>query len=212
LRRILKRLEKPAILYHLHQGPSTRIVWLAGELGIPLQVREVSPEQSQQSQRSLGKGGMVTTFIDENLHLLESGAILIYLLEKYDTNGTLTPPIGSKERAIFFKFLFYTSSTADHLIFNSYKEMFVVSSSESNTELIRTNKTIWDEEVALELEKELQQKKYICGDNFNAADIMIGWTLFTASSLNWLEGHEILQRYLDLLSSRPAFQRSFLSQ
>jgi len=201
------------VLYHLHQGPSSRVIWLCGELGIPLNIKEVSPSMnSHDSERSLGKGGIVTKFIDGDLELLESGAILLYLLDKYDKQGCLSPRIGLKERAIFYKFFFYTSSTADHLIFSTYKELFVVPYAQSDQELIKINKTLWEEEVALEFTKELGTKKYICGDYFTAADVMVGWTLLTASLLGWLEGHQILSKYLETLSLRPSFQRAFLSQ
>jgi glutathione S-transferase len=88
--------------------------------------------------------------------------------------------------------------------------MFVVSDQTNNKELIHLSETQWNEQVALEYEKELQKNPYICGTQFTAADIMVGWTLFIASLLGWLDNHPILQKYLKSLSSRPTYQRIFL--
>jgi glutathione S-transferase len=207
--------EAPPVLYHLHQGPSTRIVWLAHELGFPLDVKEVQPtnnlRQSQHTERSLTRGGMVTTLEHGDLRLLESGAILMHLLDRFDTRRILNPTEKSNERAIFYKFLFYCG-TVDLLVFTSYKEMFVNSEADSNKSLIQTNEAQWHEEIALEFERQLEKQRYICGDTFSGADIMMGWVLFTASLLGWLDKHPTLQQYLARLSSRPAFQRAFLSQ
>ncbi len=68
----------------------------------------------------------VTSYTEGDLVLLESGAILMHLLEKHDAIGLrLTPTVGSRERANFIKFMFYASSTADHLLFSSYRYFLI---------------------------------------------------------------------------------------
>eukprot|EP01118_Nematostelium_gracile_P003326 TRINITY_DN137_c0_g1_i1.p1 TRINITY_DN137_c0_g1~~TRINITY_DN137_c0_g1_i1.p1 ORF type:complete len:383 (+),score=87.74 TRINITY_DN137_c0_g1_i1:76-1149(+) len=207
--------EETPVLFHLYQGPSSRIVWLANELGIPLNIKEVKPtdlRESQKLERSLPKGGIVTTLHHQGLQLLESGAILLYLLDRYDTQNLLSPIKGSKERALFYKFLFYAGSTVDHVVFNSYKEQFVVPADQQDEEKAEAFHNQWEEEIALEFESQLSGQPFICGSSFSVADIMIGWSLFIASLLGWLENHPILQQYLDNLSQRPAFQRAFMTQ
>jgi len=63
------------ILYHLSEGPSTRVLWLSYELGIPMSVIDHHPnlidlQQSGETERSLGKGGVVTTYVEGDLELL----------------------------------------------------------------------------------------------------------------------------------------------
>jgi len=70
-------------------------------------------------------------------------------------------------------------------------------------------KHIWDSDVAPHITSELSKSKFVCGDQFTAADIMVGWSLYTAHLLGWLSSHPTLQQYLSRLSKRPAFQRTF---
>ncbi|MEM8769229.1 MAG: glutathione S-transferase family protein, partial [Pseudomonadota bacterium] len=49
---------------------------------------------------------------------------------------------------------------------------------------------------------------YLVEDQFTAADIMMGFTLFAASTLNVLDDLPQLNEYLARITARPAFQRS----
>ncbi|PRP79852.1 hypothetical protein PROFUN_12464 [Planoprotostelium fungivorum] len=198
------------LLFHKKEAPSTRVLWLATELGVPLKIKEVveAPKSLRKStEMAMTKGGLVTSYVEGHLTVLESGAILMYLLDKHDSQGRLSPAPGTRERALFYKFFFYSASTADHLLFEAYKLMYV-DEDEENEELERL-KNGWDNDVAANFERELEGKKYICGDQFTAADIMIGWTLFMANLLGWLEGHPELVNYLGRLSRRSAYQTAF---
>lgn len=205
------------ILYHLSEGPSTRVLWLSYELGIPMSVIDHHPnlidlQQSGETERSLGKGGVVTTYVEGDLELLESGAILMHLLETRDIRGILIPKIGTLERSIFHKYFFYSSSTADHLLFQSYKLVFVSDEGELGLLKIAKNKRQWDEEISQEFEKQLKHYRYLCGNKFSAADIMVGWTLYIANLLGWLNEHIILKDYFEMLLKRPAFQKALYSK
>jgi len=199
------------ILYHKKEAPSTRVLWLANELGIPLKIKEVGTEAPKSLRKStemaMAKGGLVTSYVEGQLTVLESGAIIMYLLDKHDTEGRLSPLPGSRERALFYKFFFYSASTADHLLFQAYRLLYV--DDEEGSEEVERLKNSWDNDVAANFERELDENQFICGERFTAADIMIGWTLFMANLLGWLEGHDQLREYLGRLSRRSAYQSSF---
>jgi len=206
--------KKLPILHHLHESPSTRVLWLAAELGIPLEVKEskIDPSplrRSQSTEFSVHEGGMVASYEEEGLEMLESGAIVMHLLEKYDTLRSLSPTEGTKERANFLKFFFYAASTGDHLLVDAYKSYYVT---HSNDETLENNRQQWDNSVALQFEEQLIQYPYIAGDKFTAADVMVGWTMYIANLLGWLDGHPELLKYLNKLHQRPAFQRAFSSR
>jgi glutathione S-transferase len=63
-------------------------------------------------------------------------------------------------------------------------------------------------EVALVLGRALADKPFILGEQFSAADVMIGSTLGWAQFMGILDGHAELQAYVQRLSERPAFQRA----
>jgi len=198
------------LLCHKNEAPSTRVLWLANELGVPLRVKEIveAPKNLRQStEMAMAKGGLVTSYVEGQLTMLESGAILLYLLEKHDHEGRFSPPAGTQEKAIFHKFFFYSASTADHLLFQAYKLLYV--NEDEDTEEIERLRNSWDNDVALNFESQLTGNNYICGDKFTAADIMIGWTLFMANLLGWLEAHPVLFAYLGKLQRRPAYHSAF---
>jgi glutathione S-transferase len=204
-------------LYHLHEGPSTRVLWLCHEISLPIEVKDV-PSGSPSLKRSLNtelpgsRGGAVTTLIEsDGTTMLESGAILLHLLEKHRPDSILLPKIGTPERALYHKFLFLTASTVDHLLFDAYKLMFVTHTASESDATLRTAKAQWDSVFAREYEKELDKHMYICGDEFTVADIMVGWSMHFANLLGWLEGHPTLQAYLNSVSQRPAYRSLLMS-
>jgi len=199
------------ILYHIREAPSTRVIWLCRELGIAVDVREVNLQPSLKMAKStelpISKGGLVTSFIDQNNFLYESGAIITYLLEKHDPYNLLSPKINSPDRPKYLKYFFHVSSTIDHLLLSSYKKIFVENS--PNNELVTENHNQWNS-VALELTKELKTTQYIVGNNFSACDIMLGWALYMAELLNWLKDYEHLAKYYhENLEKRSAFRAAF---
>ena len=66
-------------------------------------------------------------------------------------------------------------------------------------------------DVAVVLSNALTSKPFLLGEQFSAADVMIGSTLAWAQFMGLLEGHPTLIEYVQRLSSRPAFQRAWSS-
>lgn len=57
------------------------------ELGIPYTVKKLSSnEQKSDAYLSINPNGRIPSIIDKNLHVWESGTILLYLAEKYRQN------------------------------------------------------------------------------------------------------------------------------
>jgi len=210
---------KAPTLYHVREAPSSRVIWLASELGIPLKVLEIessipktsatSLRESQGIERASSKGGIVASYSEGEISILESGAIVMHLLEKHDSFEKLIPKKGTQERSKFHQFFFYSTSTMDHLLLESYKHMFVVKQGQISEEIVDANKKLWDENIVGDLTKELKNGKYICGHHFTAADIMVGWSCYTANLLGWLDPHPELKNYFERLTQRPAYLRCF---
>jgi len=199
----------PPVLYHVHEGPSTRVAVVAAFLGIPLQVKLVSPDVNN-TEFSADKGGVVTKFVDGKLLLLESGSTVMHLIEKHD-NGKLLDPFvrGSDERAKYLQWFFYSSSTMDHLLFEAYKQLFVLADDRQDAEKVESLKETWFTQVVVELEGVLSKSKYVCGDVFTGADIMLGWSVHFAQTIGWIDGHPILIQYLARLHGLEPFHRAF---
>eukprot|EP01114_Cavostelium_apophysatum_P010230 TRINITY_DN2372_c0_g1_i1.p1 TRINITY_DN2372_c0_g1~~TRINITY_DN2372_c0_g1_i1.p1 ORF type:complete len:365 (-),score=72.12 TRINITY_DN2372_c0_g1_i1:52-1146(-) len=204
-------------LYHIPEAPSVRVIWICAELGVPIRIKEAKPSASpslRKSSQSIStvKGGLVTSFVEGDVTILESGAIVFYLLEKYDHLHKLSPPLGTPERAKFLKFFFHLSNTVDNIVFDAYKHAYVLRDEQDGVDhegAVLSSQEIFDQFVVSEFQDQFKNHSYICGDNFSACDIMAGWTLFVANLLGWLDSYPFLKQYLDRISKRGAAQKAF---
>ena len=194
----------------LHAAPRTRtvrVVWLLEELGLPCEL-EVVDFQPTTSSFFIQKTptGKLPTLEDGDAVICESGAIIEHILENYG-DGRLAPPPGSPERPYFLQWLHYAESTAfaplgvviwltvyrqdaaDH------PELVADARQRAATAFSYVNET-------------LRENDYLTGEEFTAADIMMGFTLFAAQTLGVIDDYPALSAYLQRISARPAFGRT----
>ena len=63
------------------------------------------------------------------------------------------------------------------------------------------------QEVAKVIADGLGKGPYLLGEQFSAADVMLGSTLAWASFMGLLDGQPVLATYVERLTQRPAYQR-----
>jgi len=195
-------------LYYAPLTRAIRIVWLLEELELPYQLERVEflpPQKNFFSQKTpLGK---LPTIEDGEVVMCESGAIVEYILERYGA-GRLAPPIGSPARAAFLQWLHFAESTA-------FPPLGIIvwltryrGDAEQQAALLEDART--RAEAGLDfLQRGLGSKRFLLGDGFSAADVMMGFTLAAARALGVLDDrHPVLNEYLARLQARPAFQKA----
>ena len=195
-------------LYFAARTRAVRIVWLLEELGLDYELERAEfnpPATAFFSQATpLGK---FPTLVDGDLIMCESGAIVEYILEEYG-EGRLAPVIGSPERAAYLQWLHFAESTA-------FPPLGII------VWLTRYRGGRDDEASLLEdarlraasaiefLEKRFGAKAFVVGDEFSAADIMLGFTLAAAKALGVLDDRfPRTGAYFDRLTARTAFQKA----
>ncbi len=195
-------------LYFAPMTRSVRILWLLEEMGVPYELERVDflpPAKNFFAQQTpLGK---LPTIEDGDVVMCESGAIVEYILERYD-DGRFAPPVGSPERAAFLQWLHFAESTA-------FPPLGIVVWLTLYRDDADQHQTIVDEARARAsmsfafLEREIGEKTYLLGDDFSAADIMFGFTLGAARMLGILDDrYPKTSAYLARLEERPAFQKA----
>ena len=192
-------------LYYAPRTRAVRVRWLLEELGLPHELRRVAfkpPTKPFTQDVPLGK---IPVIEDGDVTICESGAIVEYVLERYG-NGRLAPAIGSPLRGEFLQWLHFAEATAFpplgiivwHTLFRQDADQVpsVIASARERAD------------AALEfVEKALAGKTYLLGDDFSAADVMMGFTLAAARDLGVLdERYPLLNTYLVRLEARPAFR------
>ena len=112
-------------MIQLHYFPSNASMaphLLLQELGVPFDLkyvdRDAGAHQSAEYLK-LNPNGQIPVLVDGDLVLYETAAILLHLTDTHPQAG-LAPAIGSHERAHFYKWLFWLSSTPQSMLMHYY--------------------------------------------------------------------------------------------
>lgn len=202
-------------IHHLVLSRSDRIVWLAEELGLEYQlVRHVRNPETFRSPDSLWQAvpmGKAPGIVDGDLTLIESGAIVEYVLDEYG-NGRLRPARGTPEYYAYQQWLHAAEST---LMIPIMLEVLCTLTQTDSPGL----KGFMDGEYQTTfkyLNDTLAKQPYVAGREFTSADIMIAYSLHLATgrAIPLFAGHPPMDQcpaihdYLTRLEARPAFQRA----
>ncbi|TXH03229.1 MAG: glutathione S-transferase [Nevskiaceae bacterium] len=208
-------------VHHLNNSRSQRVLWLLEELGVEYQIRHYQRDAKTmlappelRAVHPLGKSPVIT---DGDLTVAESGAIIEYLVGRYD-KGRLAPAAGTPERQRYTYWMHYAEGSAMpllvmKLIFSVIPQRTpmlvrpVASAIVANVmkSFIGPNlKTHFDY-----LESELRQHSWFAGDSFSAADVQMSFPVeaFAARGTD-MTAYPRLAEFLKRIHARPAYQRA----
>jgi glutathione S-transferase len=196
-------------LYFAPRTRSVRVLWLLEELGLPYELARVEfvPTTTRffSQQTPTGK---LPTIEDGDVVMSESGAIVEYLLERYDA-GRLAPSVGTPARGTFLQWLHFAESTAFPPLgmvawLTRYRD-------DGDRYAALLADAVGKAKACLDqVEHALDSRCYLAGDDFTAADVMMGFTLWAARLLKVLDGGSPnIAAYLQRLEARPACQAAF---
>ena len=204
-------------VHHLENSRSQRILWLLEELGVQYQLERYGRDK-QTSQappelldiHPLGKAPIIT---DDGVTVAESGAIIEYLVNKYD-DGTLLPVEGTPERLAYTYWLHYAEGTFMPLMLLS----LVMGRIEAAPVLVRpiakaiagkVRSGYLDKNVKRNLdfmEKTLEHSTWFCGEHMTAADIQMSFALDAAEVRTSLaKEYPHCAAFLERTRARPAY-------
>ena len=196
-------------IYHVPNTRSLRVVWLCEELGLPHTVKTIEfagPYRATPEWRALNPVGKVPAMTDGDFSMFESGAMVQYLLDRFG-NGRLQPPAGSEAHGRYLQWSWFAESTYARPIgeiVNHRRAFGEAGQIPAVVDEMKGRARLCSEAV----DRELQSRPFLLGDEFTAADIMMGYTVLIARRLTSVDGLDALQAYWDRLSSRPALQRA----
>ena len=196
------------IVYHAPRTRSVRVLWLLEELGLAYDLRTVAfkpPREGFFSQDTpLGKLPVIE---DDGVAICESGAIVEYILERYG-GDRLAPTIGATARGRFHQWNHYAESTLYPPIGSLIWHHFYRADAASIPEVVADLQGRAGSAMGF-VEQQFGGGPYLLGEEFSAADIMMGFTLNTARFAGVLDDtYPTLNAYLSRLEERPAYQRA----
>ncbi|MFA7638754.1 MAG: glutathione S-transferase family protein [Parvibaculum sp.] len=197
-------------IYHAKNTRSVRILWLCEELGIPYDLKTLafSPDTLQSPEYlAVHPLGKVPAIEDEGEVMNESGAISQYLLEKHG-NGRLEPKPGSAKRKRFLHWFHFAEATLMVPIGNIAQHTLIRPEDKRIPQVAAEAVESTKKMLAI-VEANLEGLEYICGDEFTAADIMLGYALMLCSLFGLLTNEfPKVKAYYERISSRPAFAKA----
>ena len=192
------------LIFYTHPYSRGRTVrWLLEELEVPYVARGMQYGTTIKSAEYLAVNpmGKVPAIDDDGVIVTEVAAICTYLADKYPEKN-LAPALDDPERGSYLRWLFFIAgpmemaSTARAYHWNIDQENAMAVGCGMMDDTVDT------------LEKALQDKPYLCGDRFTAADLLL------ASYLHWgllqktIPERDVFKTYLKKMEQRPAAIRA----
>lgn len=196
-------------LYYRPRTRAARPRWLLEELGVPYELVRLNAKKGETQTPEYLKihphGGVPA--LDDGGHvLMESGAICMYLADKYSEKG-LAPPIGTPERGLYYQWMFYTMATLEPPLIDITMHARFLPEDKRDPKVLEAAREK-AKVVSRILTGALSGKEFIVGDHFTAADVLLGAALSWGHFFGLSEGFPEIQSYVARMTARPAFQRA----
>ena len=177
-------------LYGGARSRASIVQWYLEELNLPYEfvlLDMVAGEHQQPEYRAINPMARVPAIVDGDLQLWESGAIILYLAEKY---GNM--PSSLAERSMMNQWVLFANSTLA-------TGLFVEASRDTETPKLLTP-----------LNQILTSQPYILGAEFTVVDIAVGSMLAYATMMLPIDlsPYPAVLDYVNRMKERSAFQKT----
>jgi glutathione S-transferase len=204
-------------MIELHYFPSNASMAphiLLQELGVDFQLRLVDRNRNEHKSPEflkLNPNGLLPVLCNDDLVLHETAAILLHLADTHPDAG-LVPPLGSKERALTYKWLMWLTNTLQPaLIAYYYPERWVAEGNTAGTAEVKAaaEARIGTQLDLLAAEFERHGGPWLLGERYSLLDplafMLCRWTRGFAHPAR---ARPVLGAYLDRMAQRPAVVRA----
>lgn len=189
-------------LYWCQNTRAFRIAWLMEEAGLPyervvIDIRDALAKNDP-AFRAVSPMGKVPALEDGTARLTDSGAICIYVADQ-NPQTRLAPPIGHADRGRFLQWVTYTNSVIEPAMAEKFAKLEPRPSSFGwgSFDLMLTT-----------LRAELAKGEWILGEQFCAADVLLGTSAFYLKQFGLIDDEPLLVAYAARCQARPAWQRA----
>lgn len=187
-------------LFWAPQTRAQRGIWMLEEAGIDYDMERIELGSPNHSAAFLAASpmGKVPAIADGDVQMSESAAICTYIADRY-CMGRLAPLLDDAQRGAYLYWMLYTPAVVEPAMSEKFNKV------ESNRRRngwgdFETMIATWDEALA--------GKEWILGDQFSAADVMLGSSAVFLGMFGMLPETVNLGEYGARCTARPAYQRS----
>ena len=191
------------------EGRGFRVVWLLEEMGLAYTLRPVdlmAGVKNDPEFLAINPGGFIPALVDGDVTMVESVAIMQYLMARYGP----TPLAPAPHDPAFPAYLQFLHLGEAGLAASIY---FVLGARHFAPEAERNN---WSAAQALDVyetrlrlvTRQLARTPYLAGDAFTAADISVTYALELAQRSGSAKLGEVEQAYVARTTSREGYKRA----
>ena len=189
-------------LFWAPQTRSLRAIWMLEEAGVDydLELVDIRAADRHDSEEFLAASPMakVPALVDGAAGMAESAAICLYVADR-DRAGHLAPAFDSEQRGQFLFWLMYTPAVVEPALTVKFNKI----------EAARVRNGWGDFDTMIEtFDDGLQDRTWIMGEEFTAADVMLGSSAIFLRQFNMLPDTRNISAYADRCEARDAFQRA----
>jgi glutathione S-transferase len=191
-------------LYHAAPSRSSIVHWMLEELGEPYEIDLISfkkGENLRSEYLAINPMGKVPALRHGDTVIAEAAAICTYLADEFP-HAKLNVPIGSPARGVYLKWLFFGPSCLEPAI---TERAFPRKEPPARSTLGFGD---FDTVVNVLASAAGAAKPYLLGEQFTAADVVIGSGLRWATMFKLLPERPEFSAYIARLNERPALQRA----
>lgn len=197
-------------LFYVPMTRAVRARWMLEELEVPYELvrLDVSQKQNRQPEYlALNPTGHVPTLVDDDGRpIYETLAIILWLADRFPDKG-LAPPIASPERGAYLQWMVFSIASLER-----YADLY----SHHTTRLPEADRVPGVAAAARKafldharvVDAHLDDKEYLVGGRFSAADLAMAAVLGWARMMGLLAELPRLEDYVRRCASRPAAKRS----
>jgi glutathione S-transferase len=191
------------------EGRGFRVVWLLEEMGIPYRLRPVdllAGVEKDAEFLAINPAGFIPAIQDGNVTMVESIAIMEYLMGRYGPTQ-LAPDPRDPAFPAYQQFLHLGEAGLAASIY------FVVGARNFAPEAERQNwsagqaREVFDSRLGL-VTRQLARSPYLAGDTFTAADISVTYALELAQRAGGVTLAEPERAYVARTGAREAYKRA----
>ncbi|TCZ66629.1 glutathione S-transferase family protein [Roseicella aquatilis] len=197
-------------VHHLGRSQSERIVWLCEELGIPYELqhhtRDAQTMLSPPGLRALHPIGSAPVITDGDVLLAESGAIMEYVIARHG-GGRLSLPPGHADYPHYLYWLHFANGSLQPAM---GRRMLIGRLQVPADNPVRRMAEERLDRALRVLDARLAGTTWLAGEEFTAADIMMGFPLTTMRHFAPLDlgPYPHILAYLQRIAARPAYRRA----
>jgi glutathione S-transferase len=193
-------------LYGFPPTRSIRVLWTLRELDVEFEFVNVDPSKGQLRDPeflAMNPAGKLPALVDGDFALTESVAICLYLAEKYPERGLL--PSALRARAEVYRWLLFTATELEQPLWRMTRHALLYPPEKRLAAEIPIARQDFLEMAAV-MEKHMDGRQFLVGDNVTVADFVAAYTLDMAAVM---EKHRLLDNlprlrgFMERMYQRP---------